>query len=219
MTTRNVHTKTGVSLVGGGNPDRADIVISMAVAPLLVAADGGANFCFEAGFTPTAVIGDLDSISDKSRLSLPASTLIEYLDQDLTDFEKSLHLIQAPFVIASGFTDGRLDHTLANFSVLARRVGPPTILLGGTDIAFAASQELTMDLPVGTRFSLFPMTPMRGHSTGLKWPIDGLTIDPAGRLGTSNEVTGPVHLTFDAPGTIVIIPREFLQPACQALNG
>ena len=219
MITRNVHTKTGVSLIGGGNPDRADIVISMAVAPLLVAADGGANFCLEAGFTPTAVIGDLDSISDASRSSLPATAFIEYLDQDLTDFEKCLRLIQAPFVVASGFTDGRLDHTLANFAVLARRIGPPTILFGSTDIAFAASQELTMDLPVGTRFSLFPITPMRGRSTGLKWPIDGLTIDPRGRLGTSNEVTGPVHLTFDAPGTIAIIPREFLHSARQALTG
>lgn len=218
MTTQNVHSKNGVSLVGGGKPAHSDIVISMAKAPTLVAADGGANFCIKAGFTPEAVIGDLDSISPESRAHIAISALIEYHDQDITDFEKCLQLIKAPFIIASGFTEERLDHTLANFAVLSRCIGPPTILLGSVDLAFAAPQELTMDLPLGTRFSLFPMAPMRGQSAGLKWPIAGLTIDPAARLGTSNEVAGRLHLTFDAPGTIVIIPKECLAAALAALT-
>jgi len=218
MTTQNVHSKNAVSLVGGGNPSHSDIVISMAKAPKLVAADGGANFCLQAGLIPEAVIGDLDSISNESRAHIPKRALIEYFDQDITDFEKCLRRIKAPFIIASGFTDGRMDHTLANFAVLARRVGSPTLLLDRVDVAFAAPQELSMDLPVGTRFSLFPFAPVRGQSTGLKWPIDGLTIDPAGRLGTSNEVEGPLHLTFDAPGTIVIIPKEHLAAAIAALT-
>ena len=76
-----------------------------------------------------------------------------------------------------------------------------------------------VDLPPGQRLSLFPMAPMRGRSKGLRWPIDGLTLDPMGRLGTSNEVIGPVELEFEAPGTIVLIPREHLDRSLAAITG
>jgi thiamine pyrophosphokinase len=108
---------------------------------------------------------------------------------------------------------------LANFAILARRIGAPTLLIGTHDVAFAVPEKIALDLPVGTRISLFPMVPTKGTSKGLRWPIDGLTIDPLGRLGTSNEVSGPVEMIFDTAGTIVIIPREHLDQAIAALTG
>ena len=219
MKCETVQSPDGVLLVGGGNPDPSDLVEIVAKAPFLAAADGGADHCLKAGLKPQVVIGDLDSVSAAARKVLGPDAFIEYKDQDLTDFEKSLRILDAPFVIATGFSGARLDHTLANFAILARRIGPPTLLLGARDVAFAAPKNATLDLPLGTRLSLFPMAPMQGASKGLKWPIDGLTIDPLGRLGTSNEVVGPVELTFEAPGTIVLIPREYLDLALAALTG
>ena len=219
MTLGKVQSDTGVTLVGAGRPHAPDIAASMALAPHLVAADGGANSCIAAGVEPCAVIGDLDSITDETRAALPEARIIEYADQDITDFEKCLRLIDAPFVIATGFTEGRLDHTLAVFSVLARCIGPPTIVLGIEDLAFAAPRRLVLDLPEGTRFSLFPMAPVNGCSTGLRWPIDGLTLDPLGRLGTSNLASGRVELEFDSPGCITLIPRLHLSLAISALTG
>lgn len=216
---RTVQSKTPVLLVGGGYPAASDIVENKALAPTVVAADGGANFCLSAGVKPAFVIGDLDSLSDDIRAELPEDAVIEFADQDLTDFEKCLRLIEAPLVIAAGFTAGRLDHTLANFAVLARRIGPPTVLLDSEDLAFAAPEKLRISLPPGSRFSLFPMEPTRGTSKGLKWPIDGLTLDPLGRLGTSNEVSGAVDLSFERPGTIVLIPRAHLTAVLEALTG
>ena len=219
MTLGRIQSDTGVTLVGAGRPHAPDIAASMELAPHLVAADGGANSCIAASLRPRAVIGDLDSITDETRAALPEAGIIEYADQDITDFEKCLRLIDAPFVIATGFTDGRLDHTLAVFSVLARRIGPPTLVLGHEDVAFAAPRRLALDLPDGTRFSLFPMAPAKGRSTGLRWPIDGLTLDPLGRLGTSNQASGRVALDFDRPGCITLIPRTHLSLAVAALTG
>ncbi len=219
MNRRTVHAPNGVLLVGGGNPNPADLVGIVAKAPYLAAADGGADHCLEAGLTPQVVIGDLDSVSPEVRTTLAPETFIEYEDQDLTDFEKCLRVIDAPFIVAVGFTEGRLDHTLANFAILARRIGPPTVLLGVEDLAFAAPRNIKLDLPIGSRLSLFPMQPMRGTSKGLRWLIDGLTIEPLGRLGTSNEVTGPVELSFEEEGTIVLIPREHLDRSLAALTG
>ncbi len=213
-----VRSDVGVTLVGAGRTHAPDIAASMALAPHLLAADGGANACIAAGVKPSAVIGDLDSITEATRAALPEARIIEYADQDIADFEKCLRLVEAPFVVATGFTDGRLDHTLAVLSVLVRRIGPPTLVLGDEDVAFAAPLRLVLDLPGGTRFSLFPMAPVTGRSKGLRWPIDGLTLDPLGRIGTSNMASGRVELDFDGPGCVTLVPRAHLSLAVAALT-
>lgn len=219
MNQRIVQSKTPVLLVGGGSPRPEDLGKIKALAPTVIAADGGADFAMAAGLRPEAVIGDMDSISPARAADLGAEALIEYRDQNLIDFEKALRLIEAPLVIAAGFTEARLDHTLANFAILARRIGSPCVLWGETDIAFAAPERIALDLPTGTRLSLFPLQPMGGRSEGLLYPINGLVLDPLGRLGTSNAVTGPVTLAFDAPGTIILLPRAHLAPVMTALTG
>ena len=57
-----------------------------------------------------------------------------------------------------------------------------------------------------------------GRSAGLRWPIEGLHLAPDGRIGTSNEALGPVHLEFDAPGMLVILPRAALAVATAFLR-
>ena len=188
-------------------------------APVLVAADGGANFCLDEGLEPVAVVGDFDSLRPDVREAMPETRFLSVEEQESTDFEKCLTAIRAPFVLAAGFTDGRLDHTLAAFSVLVRAVGAPTILVGRHDIAFAAPQALDLDVPAGLRLSLFPMVRVTGRSDGLRWPIEGLRLDPLGRIGTSNETTGPVRLAFDGPGCVVLMPPEALPAALSALIG
>lgn len=212
----------GVTLVGGGAPSVQNITESLTLAPNLVAADGGANFCAQMGQTPAAIIGDFDSLDPEVQVNFATSQMIEVadrVDQDTTDFAKCLTRIQAPFILGVGFSDARLDHTLANFGVLAQRPGPPTIMIGTQDVVFAAPSEIALDLPVGTRLSVFPMEPLRGTSEGLEWPIDGLTLSPMGRIGTSNRVTGPVRLTFERPGCLVLTPRATLRAVLSALIG
>ncbi len=219
MDNGNVQSPSGVTLVGGGAPRRKDIVNSMALAPTLVAVDGGANFCLDAGLEPVAVIGDFDSLKGETRSALPQAQFIEIAEQVSTDFEKALISIEAPFALATGFTEGRLDHTLAVFSALARRIGPPTILLGQKDIVFAVPNRLALDVGVGVRLSLFPMVPLEGRSTGLHWPIDGLRLNPVGRIGTSNVTTGAVTLEFDQSGCLALMPPEALPAVIASLTG
>ncbi len=219
MSAGNVQSSRGVTLVGGGSPKADDIRQLLAFAPDLVAIDGGANACREHGLVPLAVIGDFDSLSHETRAALPETEFFHVTEQDSTDFEKGLTRIDAPFVLATGVASARLDHTLAAFSTLVRQVGPPTLILGEDDVVFAAPSRLHMELEAGTRVSLFPMTKLTGRSTGLKWPIEGLSFDPLGRIGTSNEATGPVTLHFDAPGCLVIMPRAALAAVLAALTG
>lgn len=219
MTGENVQSSQGVTLVGAGSPRPQDIALSLTLAPVLVAADGGANHCVTAGHIPTAIIGDFDSL-DSQRFSASFDTrMIHISEQESTDFEKCLTHIQAPFIIATGFTADRVDHSLAVWSTLAQRIGPPTVVLGEHDLILAAPDRIELDLPADTRVSLYPLATVTGRSTGLEWPIQGLTLSPMGRVGTSNRATGPVTLEFDAPGCLIILPPETLPAVLSALTG
>lgn len=219
MDQRQVQSQAGVTLVGGGETTAEILEESLKFAPTLVAADGGADRALAFGHVPSAAIGDLDSISDAARMRVGAENVLKAFDQNRTDFEKCLASIEAPFVLAVGFTGGRIDHTLAVMSALVAGIGPRTIVVGEEDLVFAAPPEMKLTLDVGSRLSLFPMGDVRGRSEGLEWPIDPYDFSPAGRIGTSNRVTGPVQLTFEDQGMLVIIPRAGLAAALAGLTG
>lgn len=206
-----------VTLVGGAPFPRADLDAALALAPVVAAADGGADAALAHGLMPEAVFGDLDSLSDAGRAAIPADRLHRITEQEHTDFEKCLSRIDAPLVLAVGFAGARQDHFLAALNTLARRVGPPCILIAGADVITLAPRRITLDLAAGTRVSLVPMGPAWGCSTGLKWPIDGLDFAPDGRVGTSNEARGPVTLSDIHGPMLLILPRATLSTLAAVL--
>jgi len=206
-----------VTLIGGGAFSKDDIDDALALAPVVAAADGGADAALAQGLVPEAVFGDFDSISDHARAVIPAGRLHRITEQEHTDFEKCLSRIDAPLVLAVGFAGARQDHFLAALNTLARRVGPPCILIAGDDVITLAPPRIALDLAAGTRVSLVPMAPASGRSTGLKWSIDGLDFAPDGRVGTSNEATGPVKLSDIAGPMLLILPRATLSTLAAAL--
>lgn len=207
-----------VTLVGGGVTQPNDLQYAMAIAPTLVAVDGGADVARDAGATPTAIIGDLDSVSEQSLRAYPPELFHQISEQDSTDFDKALRHLDVPLVLAIGFTGARLDHELAVFHSLVARPKHRCVVIGERDIVFHAPPKLALDLPAGTRVSLFPLASVSGRSRGLRWPIDGLVFHPAERIGTSNEATGgALEIDLDAPGLLVILPREVLPSAASAL--
>ncbi|MEM1066901.1 MAG: thiamine diphosphokinase [Pseudomonadota bacterium] len=206
-----------VTLLGASHVRPHDLEESLRLAPCLVAADGGAATAIAQGRTPEAVIGDFDSLPDAVRAALPQSSLHLVSEQETTDFEKCLGAIRAPLILALGFTGRRLDHELAVYNGLAKFPDQRCIVLGSQDIVFLVPPRLGLDLPEGSRFSLFPLGPVTGRSTGLAWPIDGLAFAPAGRIGTSNRVVGPVALEMDGAEMLAILPRAALAEVMRAL--
>ncbi|ARE39359.1 Thiamin pyrophosphokinase [Rhodovulum sp. P5] len=206
-----------ITILGGGAVNHSDLARALDLAPSLVAADGGADIALAAGHMPDAVIGDFDSISAAARAAIPKDRQFPVAEQDSTDFEKCLRSVEARLILGVGFLGDRFDHALAALNTLVRYPHKRTILIGDDDICFVCPRQLDLDLPAGTRFSLFPMAHVAGQSGGLRWPIDGIAFAPGGRIGTSNEVTGPVRLTMDGPGMAVLLPVEFLTPVAEAL--
>jgi thiamine pyrophosphokinase len=207
-----------VTLLGAGDLSAETLNQALSLAPILVAADGAAGQALALGHLPAAVIGDLDSLDGADRARIPAERVFLLEEQDSTDFEKCLRSIRAPLVLGVGFSGGRLDHELAAQAALLTGGRSPCILIGPVDLSFHAPRRLRLDLSPGSRLSLMPLMPVKGRSEGLRWPIAGLAFSPSGRTGTSNEATGPVGLRFDAPGMLVLLPREALDAAVAALR-
>ena len=114
-----------VTLIGGGPVPRADLDAALRLAPVIAAADRGADIALGFGLMPGAVWGDLDSISEAARKAIPRERLHLVAEQESTDFEKCLARIQAPLVLAIGFSGGRQDHFLPQG---LRRLLPATLL-------------------------------------------------------------------------------------------
>lgn len=85
-------------------------------------------------------------------------------------------------------------------------------------IVFLCPPVLRLNLPVGTRLSLFPMGAVSGVSDGLQWPIDGIAFAPGRAIGTSNRVAAPEQrIEVDQPAMLVILPKQHLPAAVSAL--
>ncbi|GAB4296243.1 MAG: thiamine diphosphokinase [Roseovarius sp.] len=206
-----------LTLIGAAAVTAERLARARALAPRVVAADGGADAALAHGIEPMAVIGDFDSLSAAARRRLPAATLHRIAEQDSTDFDKCLRNIAAPLVIAVGFSGARLDHQLAAYNSLVRHPDRRCLLLGREEVVFLSPPSLVLPLAPGTAVSLFPMGAVEGVSDGLRWPIGGIGFAPDGRVGTSNEATGEVHLALSAPKMLVILPQTALEIAAQAL--
>ncbi len=212
-----VQSTSGVTLAGGGGFSLRLLGIARRLAPTIVAADGGADRLLRLGVEPEAVIGDLDSITAEARARL-AGRLFPIREQATTDFDKALRSVAAPFVLGIGFSGARLDHGLAVLNGLVSHIGKRCLLLSEQDVVFLAPRQMALRLPVGSRLSLFPMGVVEGTSEGLRWPLQGLHFAPDGMIGTSNEVTGPVNLRFNANRMLVILPRSAVGAALDGLG-
>ena len=213
-----VHDSEPVLLVGGGKHRKSGFKLAREHTGKLVAADSGANWLVKHDHMPDMVIGDFDSISSAVITKIGPSRAVLVNGQDDTDFEKCLSRIKAPLVLGVGFVGGRVDHQLAAYNGLMRYAEKRCILIGPKDIAFLAPPELRLDLPVGLRFSLFPLAPLKPRSEGLRWKLDGLSLAAGGLIGTSNEVSGPVRVQCNVPAGLVILPPVALPEAVGALK-
>ncbi|MEL7027193.1 MAG: thiamine diphosphokinase [Pseudomonadota bacterium] len=211
-----VRSDRPVLLIGPVSVEREVFLDRLTPETLVVAADGGADQALSMGVVPDFVIGDFDSYSGDARI--PNDRRYPVAEQDSTDFEKCLARIEAPLVLAMGFLGRRIDHGLAVMSVLARFPAGTCILVSHDDVVVHCPNRIELDLAAETRVSLFPMAAVRGWSTGLNWPIEGIDFAPNGAIGTSNHATGPIQITMEGPGMLLILPPHALPKLEAALQ-
>jgi len=210
-------------IVGGGALDEHLLHKLAAEGAHVIGADGGGDVIRAAGLVPEAIIGDFDSLADP--LSWDTRTkLVRIPEQETTDFEKALYSTSAPVTVGLGMTGKRFDHTLAALDAVARYAAKRRIILVDEfDIALALTGPMAFAVEPGARVSVHPLTATRfRHSTGLKYPLDGLTLAPGIRTGTSNEASMTDFSIEPEPGDrgvyLLIIERRWLEALIKALE-
>lgn len=178
---------------------------------LLIAADGGAEYCFENGLTPDIVIGDMDSFIAKS----DDLNMLKDEDQETNDLEKALkYAIENEYAYCTilGATGLRVDQTLKNLSVLKKFSGcfKRLIMKDSYGDIFLLPKAYQLNLPVNTTVSLFPLS---GKATGIvlkgfRYPLEHETLQNGVRDGTSNVITASnASITYETGDLLIFIHK------------
>jgi len=207
-----------VTLVGGAQLGPDDLSITTALAPTVVAADSGADHLLAADIAPTAIFGDLDSISDAARAKY-ADVLHQIDEQDTTDLSKSLRYIQAPVVLGVGFIGDRIDHTFAALHSALAHIDHPIVFLGSDDVIFVLKdRDASLAVPTQTPLAILPLIESTVSGDGLKWELDETVLSMAGMISSSNQTVGtPVRISVKG-AVAVTLPRDQLQAAIDAVR-
>jgi thiamine pyrophosphokinase len=201
-------------VVTGGDCPSYEVIRRLSErADLIIAADSGLEACLSAGIEPDFVVGDFDSVQQKSLAQIPKDKILHFPeDKEYTDTELAIELAHnhgAYDIALAGGGAGRLDHLLA-VRALFERKNPiqewhtaqesAFFLPSGHGLRFSAVASLVV--------SVFPLSKgAKGmHSTGLKWPLDGLKWN-SGHFGVSNKSVAPeVEIDAGQEPVIVILP-------------
>ena len=208
---------SAICLVGGARISESAFSAAKAYADTFVAVDSGADYLLQSGMVPEVVIGDLDSLSMDARAAF-ADRLCHIPEQSTTDFEKALTRVEAPCMIALGFTGGRLDHLLSVIGTMARHPGKPVVLLDGADATFLTTFGTTVfELAPRTRISVMPVGQAdRVSLSGVVWPFEDQPMSLDGFTSPSNAACGGlVTLTTSHP-VLVTLPHQQLPVALKA---
>jgi thiamine pyrophosphokinase len=189
-----------------------------ASADPLLAADGGANHLARLGLKPTAVVGDLDSVSPETRAWLGEECMVDRPDQDRTDLDKALEYafdelgIRNLTVLAA--LGGRTDHDLGNLGLLARlAMGERLIFEAADQTVLAVDYEISLAAIPGESWSFWTFDPtVRVAVEGVRWPLENATIDAGNRPSISNEAIDD-HIRVRSTGGSVVVMRRFVSLA------
>ncbi len=178
----------------------------------IIAADGAGTELLQKGITADLVIGDFDSMSLDA---LPKHIeKIETPDQNYTDFEKSMDVLQERQLLPCllcGVSGKQLDHFLYNLHVIARMSQQNSLLFHSfsddtvDQYGIISKQNLQAQLPKNSLISLLPFPSAHISTQGLKWNITSQQLTIEGQSSIRNRVTDKIVKIEVHEGSIILI--------------
>ncbi len=207
-------------VANGTAPDPA-LVADVDDADVVVACDGGVDAARDLGLRITHGIGDFDSATPGAVAEAEhhGAEFIRFSsDKDQSDLELALEFVRERYprraVVLVGADGGRLDHRLANWSVLAghaQRSGTSTTVRTDSATAFVVTGSISLPCVPGDLVSLHPWGgPCGGvEISPARWPLDGVDLSPFEARGLSNEcVSDSVTVTVQTGVCFVVMPTS-----------
>ena len=186
---------------------------------LTVAADAGLENARALGVSVDAVVGDYDSLGHAPDVPDGVEVVTVPKEKDVTDtqlaVEYALRKGATELTIVGGL-GGRLDHALANISVLEDLLlhgVRATLSDGQSRVRLLRNDSTILPRSDYTYLSLLSLDPVaKGvEIEGVKYPLKGAKLHRTmGGLGVSNEITGNCCFISVRRGTLLVIEsRDF----------
>ncbi|WP_456443324.1 thiamine diphosphokinase [Caldithrix abyssi] len=182
-------------------------------ASVIIAADGGANYCRQQNLQPHYIIGDLDSINQEWKDQFKNSKMMYIADQYSTDLEKALTLaesLQPRQLRVLNATGRRGDHTIANLLFLAQfnKKFKVEVIDNFGRLTFLEAGVHRLNLPLGQTVSFLSFGAVKNLTlAGFQYPLQKETFDDF-FVGMSNVTQeSPCVVSFDS-GTLIMYEVE-----------
>lgn len=185
------------------------------VPQALICADGGACHAWQAQLTPTLIVGDLDSLPpDLGRYyraqGIPYASYPSAKDEtDGILAMKYALQIHPTEIRVFGACGGRIDHTLANLSLLLLGVeaGVPVVFTTETYELFLVTRQATVEGQVGDIVSLLALfDDAQGVCLdGFTYPLTEGVIKRNFPLGMSNVLVAPKAQIRVRDGSLIVV--------------
>jgi len=179
-----------VILCDGSFPHHPIPLTYLKNAEQIICCDGAADKLIEYGMTPSYIVGDIDSVSEKTKNDY-ADRIIYSTDQETNDQTKAVEFVSEngiKNVVILGATGKREDHTIGNISLLldyTTKLDVVSISNSGYFRPIIKSKEF--DSFEGQQVSIFSIgTPTAVTSKNLKYPLHK-TVLSSWWMGTLNE--------------------------------
>lgn len=206
--------KSCIIVANGDKPSKRNIeyLLKHGVSTI-IAADGGANSCFNLGIVPKYIIGDFDSIKPKILNYFESrSKIIRYKRQNDTDVEKALKLAakkEYETVYLLGGTGDRLDHSICNLGFVIKFFSKiRIIIIHGKTVLFPYTDDVKLESQPGETVSLYAFnSDTHITSSGLKYPLSDASLSFGEKESTSNVALSD-YFELKISGGIVFVIRE-----------
>lgn len=192
--------------------------IPVAEEDLVIAVDGGLDYCAVLNVEPDLILGDFDSLSEEEYAALeqleqqiPERVIRLQREKDETDglaaLQEGLKRGYTEFRIYAG-TGGRFDHTLANIQCLLylKNRGASGYLVDGTGMMLVIKNEaIHFRRNLKGTLSLFSMVEESKGVTirGMKYELEHASVRSDFPIGISNEFIGQEAEILVEDGTLV----------------
>lgn len=166
----------------------------------IIVANGGTRHAWTLQRVPQLLVGDSDSLPAPLQRWLASEAVPRHdhpRDKDATDLELAFeHAVSLapPALLLLGVTGGRVDHTVANLSLLARAkaAGVQAEIVVGYEHLHLLYHQLTLQGSPGQTVSLLPLggDAVGVTTRGLRWALHEATLPFGSTRGISNILAG-----------------------------
>lgn len=177
----------------------------------VICADSGYDYALKFGIEPDIIVGDMDSVKasteEKKRIVYP--THKDYTDSELTVLYAKEHGFSE--IIMFGMIGSRMDHTMANISLLKQLNGLDAVIIDGHNEIRYTDSDITIQGNPGDTVSVIPFEgDCEGVCTyGLEYALKDGTVKSGTSLGVSNVMTGnQCRITIKKGKAFVIRSRD-----------